>query len=1486
MNSPTIKDDSLLQLNNEELQIKKGRRGSSNFSPRKASKMNEILKDTVKLSKSLTKLNLKSNIRKNMQKPEKKDNIIKDYLHLHKFEIQRRNSKKKITVKQFKKFSNKSLFSNKNVNECVSMVYYRNQEKSKKSKKKLINKELTTIELEKDRKPNLKKVESFLINKLNNMKFIFETSDNFFNSNKNSNINKYNTDFKTNNCREDINHIKNTEKNSKYRSSVIEHKSKLFSLQNMNNFKTRRSLLKHRSINYDNRFSLEKMKDINKDNMKISDNKNNMKKKISGKNLVSEKTPMEKLRNLYKVQKIYDSFDDDESDKDDNEYDGGCLLPNSNYILVLDLLVFLSILYNSFYLPIRMAKYDCFCYDENIIHTIILYSVDILYIIDFSLSFFRAYYNYQLKLVKNKIKIIMNYLKTDCLFDFLEAIPIVSYSNFLCMKNKGINNCFGYNMSNYLIILKILNNIKIIKIFKVRNKQKNVTLNNFLNLFSENYLLENSIDNIINILHYFLAFNFFICLNIFLAKQTYPNWLITVNTQDESLLYNYIVSSYSLVETLTTVGYGDIVCESTFERIFQIFFLGVGVIAYSYIISSFGNLIKNERLSSIKYNEKMKILEEIRIDYPNMPYKLYNKIFNYIESRKVTDIKMDANILTDSLPFNLRNSLLLIMYSSCIKNFKFFKNVENSNFIIEVLSKFVSATGKKSKILVYEGEMIEEIIIVKDGRLSLEVAIDMEDQEASIEKYFYVNFQGITTAKEKKEIEEAKKLNISHLIYSKKAKDFDNVKTVLNNAVKKQVNNLLNDGYQENTSILDKTKNDNKKKQNKLKKTIKSEYLKNEPIKNEEGNFKYIKIIDIRKYENFGGLYMFMRRPSPLTLKVKSKFAELYLIPKKNIFEISKNYKNIWSKIHKKDFHNMLSIKHKTFITLNQYIEFNGIVNINPNEITTFDNSTQRNIKSEITTFDHSRQRNINSEKENVSRDSNNNCLSPIDVNKNNKPSPQSLFNKNKVKTIKKLTQDNLFSNKSLRNFVDNNYQAIQTEGQFSQLLSIMGNGKKYNNYNSKSNFYNLNTNNNSINTINTNDNEKQKQNSSFRSMTSNFFDERKQTNQINEKGNTIVINNKSDILLPTLNAIFNDNKVEEIRTKLKKSKQKEKRRRIFSLGKKIAKLFKNENYAIILLDKNNGESIEIGNSNNMNSTKNIISNNKMFLDNIPDISTGDEYSIHRFDYTDLSKEEVISFTLESIYKNINNHTNMKYFKNKIYQEKTLKYLTKLIDQKTRNSSDYNRELSKSSSFSYSLTSKSSKNKSSISLNSFSKNSEVLLNFSDDTPKKKAYNSERLFEIKKRRNKNKNKKKIKKNKLSEIYRDYKNLKNIGYINNKEYNLDLLNNKNHPTKSKKGKRYSVNNNIKFTFKLNYFDNTDKNSINNSIKKHHHKKLFLEDEKKMKINSDLMNNNNHINLQTIKSSKTFKKSLLSENKSRIKKKHTKRKSKEKNEQKRRK
>ena len=1214
----------------------------------------------------------------------------------------------------------------------------------------------------------------------------------------------------------------------------------------------------------------------------LSDARQKFLNKVSSKSVYSTFVIKEKSRNLSRIKPLYDSCDDDESDKE-NEDNSNVLLPYSPIIFFLDIFLFISCFYTLFNIPLLMAKADCFCFDEKITNKILLYFIDILYIFDFCISFFRAYYNFNIKLIKKNRKIIIHYLKTDGAFDFLEAIPIFSISKYLCTTDKEVNYCFKYNMSTSLILLKIMENIKIIKIFKIKNKKRNTTFYYILDFFSENYSLENFLNNLINFSLVLLAFHFFVCLNIFLAKQTYPNWLITINTQDQTLLYNYITSSYSLVETLTTVGYGDVVCQSLAERIFQIFFLGVGVIAYSYIISSFGNLIKNESQSSIKYSNNMKILEEIRVDYPNMPFKLYNKIYNYIESRNLAEKKLDVNVLTNSLPFNLRNVLILIMYESCIKNFKLFRNCDNSNFIIQVLSNFIPVVSKKSEILLYEGEMIEEIVIVKDGRLSLEAAIDIEDPEESIKNYFNINFQGITTAKEMQKLEEAnKKINSSCLKSPKNINNFDKVKFALNDIVNKQTKFLFNSAC-EDISILDKTTtNDNKYKNNSL------DFLKNGPIKNEQGNFKYIKIIDIRKNEYFGGLYMFMRRPSPLSLKVKSKFAELYFLPKKDAFSIAKNYNNIWSKIHKKEFHNMLSIKHKTFNILNKYIEMNGIGRINPHDISRYiyawedPNKTNTLNDKSYSFFSKQIQNNV--------------VKNPNTTNKNPNKSPI----KKKITPI--LTQINDNHTININNNIEKmspesqSNQPVRTDTDFSHLLTLMTNERQIRNTtnsikNTKVNNHNSAKNVNIINNEELNlDKNYLQEKGSAHSLSPNFFNEKKKTNnsyEEDEKGKTIIMPKESGKLLPsTLNNIFNENKAEELKEQMKKAKKKEIFRKFLSFGKKAAELFTNSKYSIIMVDKKD-ELDELINKNII-STKSVIKDfgqfndclsfyQNKFFENIQEISFEEAKDTNHF--KNLKKEATISFSFESIYQNINTITNMKYSKNKMYQEKTIKFLKQLTLKKNTSNSNSKKEKSFSNSFSdnnklfslYSLSENSNKSDK-LSIKKVSQKLDLDKLFSDRNDSKEISDikHEKLYKINKNKQKNRHKNKNKRNEDTKftVGNSRVDLAANGIIFNQSLeprkNIGLESPKRIIPKKKKLSK-NVNNNFKFTFKIG--TTNENSSINEKIDSPMSKKKkgatcdkkrkrrMSEQKRRIILGSDISSNN-----RPVKNSKTMKKKFL--------------------------
>jgi hypothetical protein len=185
---------------------------------------------------------------------------------------------------------------------------------------------------------------------------------------------------------------------------------------------------------------------------------------------------------------------------------------------------------------------------------------------------------------------------------------------------------------------------------------------------------------------------------------------------------------------LTTVGYGDITCCSFSERIFQVFLLIIGIMAYSWIVSSFSNFIQKLNEKSVDFEKKKSILDEIKVNNPNLPDELYDNIIRYLKFKHFHEKNL-KNIIFDCLPVGLKNNLIYEMYKPIIKNFIFFKNFQNTDFIVRVILAFKPIVAYRNDILVNEGEMIEDIMFVKKGVLSVELPINMANPQENIDKY-------------------------------------------------------------------------------------------------------------------------------------------------------------------------------------------------------------------------------------------------------------------------------------------------------------------------------------------------------------------------------------------------------------------------------------------------------------------------------------------------------------------------------------------------------------------------------------------------------------------------------------------------------------------------------------------------------------------------------------------------------------------------------
>ena len=665
-----------------------------------------------------------------------------------------------------------------------------------------------------------------------------------------------------------------------------------------------------------------KKKHKSKKDTKINDNKNfggSPKNKIRPSLKISrhsqKMTQIKQIANeinrkIKRIHNLYDSFGEDESDKDKEQGNYG-LNPRSIFMDIYDIFLFFSSGFCLVYLPYRLAKTKLvFNSDEHFVFYLIYFS-EIIYIIDVIFGFFRWFYNNEFKLISSMRSITLNYLSGNFVIDLIMAIPFYSILRLKDTEKYEYN--IAFNEKNFLLkILVCFKAFKIFKIFRIKNNRVTYFFNKKL---AKNYFLER-LNQILNfVIMIFLMFNLIICCHIYVGELSYPNWIVSYNLQDKSFIEIYLASFYFIIATMTSVGYGDIVCKSSFERYFQIIILSIGLVAYSWIISAVGDYVKNKSRAMDNFNRDMTKLEEIRVAYPNMPFKLYTKIQQHIQRMLTQNKKFEYNILVNSLPYYLQNSVLFQIHQNEIEHFRFFKDCDNSDFILKVLTHFIPIFSKKNIVLVGEGEFYENIFFVKEGRLALEAIIDLDDMEMSIEKYLKYRFEEIEQIEDFSDHEDSKHkgtIKDDDKTDSKPKGRKGRIRTRnLIGMISKQFENI------DDISVSGDSNIDQE---------IGKCDFNTETQELYKGNIEYIHILDLLKNEYFGEILMFLNIPNPLSLKVKSKRVDLYILRKKDAFNIRKDYQNIWQRINKKSIHNIKSLKSLTLGVITRYCEMNGII--------------------------------------------------------------------------------------------------------------------------------------------------------------------------------------------------------------------------------------------------------------------------------------------------------------------------------------------------------------------------------------------------------------------------------------------------------------------------------------------------------------------------------------------------------------------------------
>ena len=929
----------------------------------------------------------------------------------------------------------------------------------------------------------------------------------------------------------------------------------------------------------------------------------------------SKKQIKNKIKNKYvfrfieRKKLVYDSIEDD-GDYLINCNEGFYIPINSNFLFVFDFVVIVCALFDIIYTPYNLSNIKCFCDDLSNIVKYIYYFIDVTYILDLLFSCFRSYYNFELKIITKNEDIIIHYLFSQFFLDFFQAIPFFSYITFKCDKKN--QKCYEYSESLSQSILLLCRFIKQTKILKILDPMKNSIILNFQYKIIDDYIKSSKTYYFIKwiLICFFCIYNF-TSIHIFIGHQFYPNWIFHSGSQNKKLSSLYLTSFYFLMTTMTTVGYGDIVCISTIEIFYQIILLAVGVSVYSWTISNIGNYVKNQNHAAVKLDEDENMLEEIRISYPNLPFKLYNNIFQHLKSRKLRQQKYDANILINSLPYSLRNHLLFTMHAQTVKNFKMFKHCQNTDFIVKLLTNFIPLFSKKNAILIYEDQLVENIVFIKEGRCSLEASIDLESPEKSINKYYTMKFKDII------DLDNTTSNYESSNTATTSVHPQNNI-----NLLQNKLEYILNNDNSIITSGIDESKYE--------KEIGKCDFGGDF----EESNYQFIHIINILKNENYGSVYMLLGKPSPLTLRLKSKKGELFLLRKFDVFALCKKYPNIMKRKYKKDYSNMIEIKNKTLSVLKRYCESNGIIipKIKPVKTSTISNFY--NIKEEKNNINNNNNiNNINIENDQKELIENINISKPQELASINKNSTNNIINKETFKKLKILPNSNTMSidqkNSKTNDICNINFGTFVRDG--SKKKSIENNSA-----NSSSFIFN-----NFIKKDNTKKDNTIKNITTFNPMEHNRCSSEVVTFKNSMSGDSNISPLRNNV--KTIRMVY----VKKLKKKLSKYKKEKKYYKNLYL-KKIAESKNSENPS----EK------KLNNRLSTNILDDISSNSSSQNSNLSSMS---QEKTKTFKIDEISISPNIKFSIKSKYQNLNNFTLGEYAKNKNLRKCVKKFIANYI---------------------------------------------------------------------------------------------------------------------------------------------------------------------------------------------------------------------------------
>lgn len=179
----------------------------------------------------------------------------------------------------------------------------------------------------------------------------------------------------------------------------------------------------------------------------------------------------------------------------------------------------------------------------------------------------------------------------------------------------------------------------------------------------------------------------------------------------------YLQAVYWCIQTLATVGYGDVTPQNNVQMLYTIGAMLLGVGVYAYLIGNIATLLTQIDPIRTRYREQLDQMVAF-MHYRRLPHPLQERIRHYLDYRWQQRLGYEESTLVALLPPSLQAEVTLHLKRDLIEKVPLFQGA-NEAFIREVALEMQPVVYLPGDVIVRAGERGRDMFFISRGRVEV-----------------------------------------------------------------------------------------------------------------------------------------------------------------------------------------------------------------------------------------------------------------------------------------------------------------------------------------------------------------------------------------------------------------------------------------------------------------------------------------------------------------------------------------------------------------------------------------------------------------------------------------------------------------------------------------------------------------------------------------------------------------------------------------------